>query len=74
VLIDRGAGGLHDEDIGPADVLVDLERDFGVGKPPQTGLPERDPQVLRDLLRQFGVRAPRKTASGRQIPTCSHHS
>ena len=44
VLVDRPgrvrAGRLHDEHVGAADVLVDLKRDFRVGKPPQPRLPE----------------------------------
>ena len=56
MFIDRRAGRLHDEDVGAADVLVDLERDFGVGNPPQPGRPEGDSQELGELTGQARVR------------------
>ncbi len=60
VRIHRSGGRLDNEDVGPADVLVDLERHLAVGKSPQPRLPDRDAQEVRDLLRQRRVRAARK--------------
>ena len=57
MLIDRRAGRLDDEDVGAADVLVDLERDLGVGEAAQPGLPERHAEELGDLPGQARVRA-----------------
>jgi len=56
-VIDRRAGRLHDEDVGTADVLVDLKLHLGVREPGQPCLAERDAQVPGNLARQFGVRA-----------------
>ena len=52
VLVDRRRRRLHDEHVGAADVLVDLERDLAVGEPAQPGLPERNAQKVGDLLGQ----------------------
>ena len=52
---ERGAGRLNDEDIGAADVLVDLKGDFGVGKPAQAGLTEFHPEELADVSRKLRV-------------------
>ena len=60
VRVDRRAGRLDDEDVGAADVLVDLERDFGVGKPAQAGLPELHPEELGNLSRELRVSAARE--------------
>src|SRR5205823_657707 len=64
VLIDRAGAGracrLHDEDVGPADVLVDLKRNFRIRKPPQARLPDLDAENVRDFPRQPGMRRPRK--------------
>ena len=54
------AGRLHDEDVRAADVLVDLERDFGVRKPMQPGGAQRDAEMLGNLLRQRRMGAARK--------------
>ena len=68
VLVDRCRGRLDDEDIGAADVLVDLERDLAVGKPMQPRGPERHAEMLGDLPRQRGMRA-----SGEELQrTVSH--
>ena len=55
--IHRGAGRLHDEDVGAANVFVDLERDFGVGKPAEACLSELHPEELGDLSRELRVSA-----------------
>ncbi len=61
VLIDRcrvvRAGRLHDENIGAPDVLVDLERDFRIGKPLEPRLTERYAEKRRDLARQLRMSA-----------------
>jgi hypothetical protein len=57
VAVDVGAGRLHDEDVGPADVLVDLERDLRIGKPLQARMAQRNLQEFRDLLGQRPMRA-----------------
>ena len=57
VLIDRRPGRLHDEHVGAADVLVDLKRDFRVGKPPQPRLARLDAEKRRNLSRQVGMGA-----------------
>ncbi len=79
VLIDRcgpvRAGRLHHEDVGPPDVLVDLERDFRVGKPLEPSLPERYAEERRDLARQLRMRTAGKQSSARQIRRpCGDHS
>ena len=66
MLIDRRARRLDDEDIGAADVLVDLERDFRVRKAAQPALPQRHAQKLADLAsRAAGARC-RKRPSDRR--------
>jgi hypothetical protein len=67
VLVDRCAGRLNDEDVRAADVLVDLKRDFRVGKAMQTGDAQGDAEVFGNLLRQRWVRASRKQF---QLPGC----
>ena len=57
VLVHRRRRRLNDEDVGAADVLVDLEPDLGVRKPVQPCLPERNAQELGNLLRELRVRA-----------------
>jgi hypothetical protein len=57
VRVDRGRRRLHDEDIGTANVLVDLERDLAVRKPPQARLTERNAEAVRDLLGQLWMGA-----------------
>ena len=53
--IHRSAGRLDDEDVGAANVFVDLERDFGVGKPAQARLSELHPKELGNLSRELRV-------------------
>jgi hypothetical protein len=60
MLIDGRAGRLHDEHVRSPDVLVDLERDFRVREPRQSGLPQGNPEVAGNLARQLGVRAASK--------------
>src|SRR5438477_10917971 len=60
VRVAHGARRLHDEDVGAADVLVDLKRDLRVRKPPQPRLPDRHAEKLRDLARQFRMGAARE--------------
>ena len=42
VVVDRRAGGLDDEDVGAADVLVDLEEDLAVGEVVEGDLARRE--------------------------------
>ncbi len=60
VRVAHGAGRLHDEHVGAADVLVDLKRDLRIRKPPQPRLPDRHAEKLRDLARQFRMGAARE--------------
>jgi hypothetical protein len=61
VLIDRDrsirTGRLQDENVGAADVLVDLERDFRVGEPLQPRLPKRHAEKTCNVARQRGMSA-----------------
>jgi hypothetical protein len=57
VLVDRPGGGLDDEHVHAADVLVDLERDLRVGEAMEPGLAHRHAQELGNLLRQQRVGA-----------------
>src|SRR6478735_4505155 len=47
-------------EIGAPDVLVDLKRDFRIGKPPESGLPGGHAEECGDLARQLLVRAARE--------------
>jgi hypothetical protein len=58
--IDVRAGRLDHEDVGAADVLVDLERDLGVRETLQPRVADLDTQELGDLLGQGAVRAARE--------------
>ena len=58
--IDVGARRLDHEDVGAADVLVDLERDLRVREPLQPRVADLDAEELGDLLGQRPVRAPGK--------------
>jgi hypothetical protein len=58
VLVRRRTGGLHDEDVASANVLVDLDVGFTVGEAAHLGLAELDAEVGGDLLRQRRVRIP----------------
>src|SRR5205814_1530013 len=60
VFVHRGRRRLHDEDVGPADVLVDLKRHLAVGEAAKPRLPDRNPEEVGNLLRQLRVGAPRK--------------
>ena len=60
VLIDRRASRLHQEHVGAADVLVDLERHLGIGEAAQTGLADGHAQELGDLTGQARMRTARK--------------
>ena len=71
VRIDRRAGRLDDEDVGAADVLVDLKRDFGVGKPAQAGLSEFHPEELGNLSRKLRMSAAREDFQFSE--TCRSH-
>ena len=62
VLIDGRAGRLHQEHVGAADVLVDLERHLGIGKSPQPRLPHRHAEELGDLPGE-----PRMGAAGEHL-------
>ena len=56
VFVHRRAGGLHDEHVAAADVLVDLAGDLAVWKPPHRDLAHRQIEVAADVLgeRQVG--------------------
>jgi hypothetical protein len=69
VPVDVGAGRLDDEYVGATDVLVDLERDFRVGKPLEARMAERHLQEFRDL---FGQRAMR--AAGKDFELAAIHA
>jgi len=60
VAVDVRARRLHHEHVGPADVLVDLERALRIGEPLQTGVSDLDLQELGNLFRQRAVRAARE--------------
>ncbi len=60
VLVDGRAGRLHDEHVGAADVLLDLEGDFGVGEPAKFRLPHLDPEHVGDAAGQFRMCAARE--------------
>jgi hypothetical protein len=49
VLVDRRAGGLHDEDVAAAHILVDLALDLPVGEAFDTRAAQREAEVLADL-------------------------
>ena len=74
VLVDRRAGRLHDEDVGAADVLVDLERHLGVREPAELGLPHRDPEHVRDPAGQFRMCATREDLHVRARQSASTRS
>jgi hypothetical protein len=78
VLVDLRTGRLHDEHVGPADVLVDLERDLRVGKPLQPRMADLDLQELGNLLSQRAVGASREDlellAAGRRQRACRNHT
>ena len=62
VLVDRVRRRLHDEHVGAADVLVDLERHLAVGEPAQARLPERNAQdTRRSPVDSCGFALPEKT-------------
>src|SRR6476620_5937379 len=56
MLVHRRARRLHDEDVGPPDVLVDLERDLRVWKPMKPRAPPRNVELLGDLSRERWMR------------------
>ena len=58
VLVDRRAGGLHDEHVAAADVFVDLAGDLAVGKSSQRDLAHRQVEIAADVLRQGRVGRP----------------
>ena len=57
MLINGRAGGLDDEHIGAADVLVNLKGDFSVGESMQACSTHGDAEVLSNLLRECRMRA-----------------
>ena len=60
VLVDRRARGLDHEDVGAANVLVDLERDFRVRKTQQPRLAELHAEELANLGGERPMGASRK--------------
>ena len=66
VLIHRVRRRLDDEDVGAADVLVDLERHLAVGKPPEPRLAERQARASRQSpSTAAGGRCRRKSSAHR---------
>src|SRR5438552_336971 len=61
------AGGLDDEDIRAADVLVDLHVDLAVGEAGDLRVRDRHAKILRDLLRQRAV-----CVAGEQLQVVGH--
>src|SRR5690606_31770503 len=57
VIVGGIAGRLQQEEVFAADVLVNLDEDLFVGKPPNAGVGQRDVQVLGDRAgeRQVGI-------------------
>ena len=72
VLVDGRAGRLHDEDVGAADVLLDLERHLGVGEPAELRLPHLDPEHVRDAAGQFRMCAAREDLHVRARQSARH--
>ena len=60
VVVHRRARRLDDEDVGAADVLVDLAVVLAVGEVVERQLPERNLEVVADLPGERRMRAPRE--------------
>ena len=58
VVIDRRAGGLHDEAIHTPDVLLDLDVDLAIGEAGHVGIAERRLDIAADRLRELAVGIP----------------
>ncbi len=58
VVVGRRAGGLQDEDILAAHVLIDLDRDLAVAELPDRGVAQSVVQALGDLLGELGIGVP----------------
>ena len=59
VLVGRGAGGLDDEDVAGADVLLDLDVDLAVGETADLALPSSMPR-FGDFCASAGLALPVK--------------
>ena len=57
VVVDRRAGGLDDEHVAAADVLVDLAGDFAVGEAADLRLAEGQAEIIADFFGQVRVGA-----------------
>src|ERR1700677_129205 len=55
VLVRGGAGGLDDEDVAAADVLVDFHEGLAIGEGADGGVAEGHADVIGDALREFAV-------------------
>ena len=57
IMVDWGAGGLNDEDVGTANIFVDLNPGFAVGECLDGGAGQLDVEMGGNLLRKGGVRS-----------------
>src|SRR5262249_18964278 len=55
VFVDGRAGGLHEEHIAAADVLVDLAADFTVGEVVDGDVAQRDVQIIANPARKLRI-------------------
>ena len=60
VFVDREAGGLNDEAVAAADVLIELDDQFAIGKGVDPGLADRDADMFADVGGEFLVGACRR--------------
>jgi hypothetical protein len=70
IVVRRVAGGLHDEAVRPAHVLLNLDLDFPVGEAAHVGPPHRRAEDVGNFLRQGRVRVSGENfQSGRRAVT-----
>ncbi len=60
VIVGRNAGGLDQEDIAAANIVLNLDRDFAIAKAADRGLAERNHEMVGDGLGQHAVCGARK--------------
>ncbi len=60
IVIDRIAGGLHDENVGAADGFLKRNRNLSIRKMPDRALAERDADIFRDVCASLGQAFPAK--------------
>ena len=58
VVVHREAGRLNDEDILPADALLDHHLDLAVVEMPDESLTKRDADTVCDIFRKLRIRIP----------------